>query len=499
MSHHRSLDTPADQMAVPATAENRSSRDRVLTSTEIESIARSVEQLCSREGMVSVTVSSVWQGELRWARNLPSLTSDRRNVSIFVARKIRSGGGSAATNQLDEASLRGVVQSAERQALEGADQRSLDFEVEEATVGAVPTTTWSEATYGRTQKENALLVQEATTQASAKGILSAGYLESRAFAMGTFMRNDYGKQSWFVGRMTQAQCTATVRHPNGTGSGWAAGSSYDFAKVSDRDIARRALDKCLASLDPVRIEPGRYTTILEPQAVAQLVDTVFGASSRAPLRDVSENGQLRGTFWLGWDESVQRDRSKLGLKVMDERITIDHDPSDPDLGLLPVDGMAPITYVKNGVLTALSYKRGYGLNEMNRHAPDLTRGSYRMSGGTTTMDEMIATTKRGLLLTRFSSIRILDQMSLLSTGLTRDGLWLIENGKITKSVRNFRFTESALFVLNNVVELGVPVPVFHPFEQSDYAHYVPHLALTPVIVPPLKVNDFSFTSTIDAI
>jgi predicted Zn-dependent protease len=107
-----------------------------------------------------------------------------------------------------------------------------------------------------------------------------------------------------------------------------------------------------------------------------------------------------------------------------------------------------------------------------------------MSGGTTSVEEMIATTKRGLLVTRFSGIDTLDNGSMLLTGLTRDGLWLIENGKISKAVKNFRFTESPLFVLNSLEQLGEPVPTFNQI---------------PVIVPPLKARDFSFTSLVDAV
>jgi predicted Zn-dependent protease len=109
----------------------------------------------------------------------------------------------------------------------------------------------------------------------------------------------------------------------------------------------------------------------------------------------------------------------------------------------------------------------------------------RMSGGTTSLEEMIKTTKRGLLVTRFSGISLLDPRSLLSTGHTRDGLWLIENGVITRPVKNFRFTDSPLFMLNSVEALGTPVPVFHPE--------------APLIVPPIKSASFNFTRLADAV
>jgi predicted Zn-dependent protease len=118
-----------------------------------------------------------------------------------------------------------------------------------------------------------------------------------------------------------------------------------------------------------------------------------------------------------------------------------------------------------------------------------------MTGGKTSIDEMIASTTRGLLVTHFSNIRVLDDTSMLSTGLTRDGLWLIEHGKISKAVKNLRFTESPLFAFNSIEQMGEPVPVFRPV-KNPYETTEP---LKPAIVPPIKSRDFSFTSTIDAI
>src|SRR5690606_27934217 len=117
-------------------------------------------------------------------------------------------------------------------------------------------------------------------------------------------------------------------------------------------------------------------------------------------------------------------------------------------------------------LTNLPYDRHYALYEIGEdapvHAPAL---GYRLNGGTTSVEEMIATTQRGLLVTRFSGIRPLELFGV-QTGQTRDGLWLIENGKITKPVKNFRFTESPLFMLNQLEQLGVPVPVFRPVRHA---------------------------------
>ncbi|MBX6332536.1 MAG: TldD/PmbA family protein, partial [Gemmatimonadaceae bacterium] len=273
-------------------------------------------------------------------------------------------------------------------------------------------------------------------------------------------------------------------------SGWAGLSSYDWAAIDPQALAARALEKCEASQHPVALEPGRYTVILEPQAVADLLEIL--ASSM--YREIPEGGG-RGPWALAPDDALKLWRTKLGLKVLDERITISHDPADPELGILPEPWMQPVTWFDKGVLVNLAYNRNYALERLNENAALRGMTGYRMSGGTTSIEEMIATTKRGLLVTRFSNIRTLDDRSLLATGLTRDGLWLIENGKISKAVKNFRFTESPLFVLNAIEQLGQPVPVFRPVKDP----YEQSRPLTPAIVPPLKARDFSFTSTIDAI
>jgi predicted Zn-dependent protease len=144
-----------------------------------------------------------------------------------------------------------------------------------------------------------------------------------------------------------------------------------------------------------------------------------------------------------------------------------------------------VKWIDRGVLTAMSDHRDYALRSRNENLGHPNSLAYRMSGGATSIEEMIASTKRGLLVTRLSNVGLLDGGSVLCTGLTRDGLWLIENGAISKAVKNLRFTESPIFVLNSIEQLGQPVRVFSPG--------------APVIVPPLKARDFSFTSMIDAV
>lgn len=474
---------------------------RILTSEDCRAVLERAHSFARGGGDTRVGILSWWQGELRWARNRMSLASDRRSIRITVARTVPGGnpGGPVVTNQLDDASLEAAVRAAERRSELGSKPgRGLGFFpqfplYEPFQKAAI----WSDATYDLGLEERGEIARSMIAPAEAKGFLSAGYLEVRAgalAALGTefpeLRTGEYALGDQPYVRWTQAQCSTTVRDPTGLGSGWAGLSSYDWARIDAGALAERAVQKCQASRDPVAIEPGRYTVILEPQAVADLI----GSLVREFYPRETPEGGSPSPWRLAYDAVLGLWRSKLGMKVVDERITISHDPADPALGIVmhPLERPRPVAWIERGVLTNLGHR--FDTDVKRLEGANRLRGAtgYRMSGGDTSIEEMIRTTRRGLLVTRFSNIRVLDRESLLSTGLTRDGLWLIENGEITKAVKNFRFTESPLLVLNNIEQLGEPVPVFRPTKDEGGQ-------LTPAIVPPLKARDFSFTSLIDAV
>jgi predicted Zn-dependent protease len=472
---------------------------RILSPADCDAILRRAHRFARGGGDTAVRVSSWWHGELRWARNRVNLASDRRDITLTVYRTVLGGRtAGVTTNQLDDVSVEAAVRAAERSSsLEARMGRGAGYFPPIPASQRPSAAIWSDATYGLTTERRAEVARSVIEPAETKGMLSAGYIEARA-ATFAYLGTDFaplraGTHAFWhqpYVRWTQAQCSMTVRDPRGTGSGWAGLASYDWSKLDPASLADRALRKCLTSQNPVALEPGRYTVILEPQAVCDLMEALVPTFER---REPPERG-TPGPWVLAQDEALNLWRTKLGVKVADERITIGHDFADPELGIVAANEEypGPVTWIDRGVLTALGHYLDTDLRQLEgRHQ---LRGlvAYRMSGGETSLEEMIRTTKRGLLVTRFSNLRQLDPVSVLSTGLTRDGLWLIENGKVTKAVKNFRFTESPLFVLNSIDQLGPPVPVFRP-TRSEGGH------LTPAIVPPMKVRDFSFTSTIDAI
>lgn len=467
---------------------------RILSELDCEAIAKRVFAFAKGPGETIVNVMSWWNGELRWARNRTSLASDRRDIRLEIFRDVGLGRGNVSTNQLDDVSLESAVRAAERSAvLSPRIRRPPPVHPPFPRPDRPKTAIWSDATYAATADARGEAARALIAPAEAKGMLSAGYLEMRAGSLARLSSKRVGSVAapWDIPYVswTQAQCSMTVRDKEGSGSGWAGLSSYDWTRIDAPALATRALEKCIASQHPVGLEPGRYTVILEPQAVAELVSMMLPEM----YREIAEGGH--GPWALAQDDVLGLWRTKLGLKVLDERITISHDPADPRLGIVPEPWMEPITWFDRGVLTNLAFDRAYALSMLNVNAPRRSLIGYQMTGGKTSVDEMISTTTRGLLVSHFSDIRVLDEVSLLCTGLTRDGLWLVEHGKITKSVKNLRFTESPLFAFNSIEQMGEPVPVFRP-TKDPYEQQTP---LTPAIVPPIKSRDFSFTSSIDAI
>ncbi len=471
---------------------------RLLSDAVAQQVIDRVINWCGKQDRLDVRVQSAWSGGQRWARNRAFLTSNVRTIVVAIRREAGVASSAIMMNQVDDDSLRAACAYVEagmaRKHRPGVTD-SLDLALAHPILEAKGIPVWSDATYHRTAAENARAAVEMTERAESNGMLSAGFFETTGASVVEYRRDGWGRVSNVTGRATFAQCSSTVRHPKGVGSGWAGASSFDLPRLDLAKLGEIAFDKCLRSMNPVRIEPGRYQTILEPNAVASFATAFFNALGRG-----DDGERATGVHWLGYDAAIRRHRSKLGLQIMDRRLTVSHDPEDPITGTIPVPGMRKIDFVTHGVLTTMFTDYRYALPEQNSREFAPERNSFVMRGTeTTTMDEMISTMKRGLLVTRFSDMTLLDKKSLLCTGFTRDGLWLIENGKITKAVRNFRFTESPLFAFNNVESIGEPVPVMSPFYGKILFPLQLQRAVPSVMVPPLKVNDFSFTSTVDAV
>jgi len=464
---------------------------RLLSREECEAISKRVLSFATVEE-VRVSIGGGGRGNTRFAVNQVSTAGDNYDVVVTVRagigqfvpaaqqptdpaapkRGIRVG--SSSTNRLDDASFRDVVQTAERLArLAPEDPEALPelpsqaFESDQA---------WSDATAALDPTGRAAAVKHVADPARAANLMSTGYLESNA----GFFAVANNKGLFAYRRATSCSMTMTVRTPDGTGSGWAGAVHHDFSRIDPRALGARAIDKAQRSVNPVAIEPGRYTVVLEPTAVGNLVQLIaFNLGAR--------NADEGRSFF-----TKPGGGNKIGLKIIDERISITSDPLDPELpaGAFTGEGL-PVrrtSWIEKGVVQNLAYDRYWALNKGREPLPGPS--TFRMTGGSSTLEELIASTERGLVVTRFWYIRPVDPRTILYTGLTRDGTFLIEKGKITRAVKNLRFNESPIFMLNNIEGMTQPVRVSASEDGS------PGFS---VMVPAMKIRDFNFTSLSDAV
>ena len=227
-------------------------------------------------GYTFVEITSIWTGNVRWARNQISTSGDVRDNEISVHRNIKGADGSVDINDVTDAALVAAARRAERILAQDKEKPNSDLI---NRLPLEPYTTqhlFSESTYQLDADKRSWSAIELAERAASAGMLSAGYIE--VAAVGTAIIDTLGRAHYFS--YTSAQYSVTVRDPKGTGSGWAGDSWYDWQKLDTAALTARALDKCLKSRNPVAIEPGRYTTIMEPQAVSDFVGRLFRDESR---------------------------------------------------------------------------------------------------------------------------------------------------------------------------------------------------------------------------
>ena len=452
----------------------------IITREEAEALGKRVLGFATADE-TRVAINSAARGNTRFAVNQVSTAGDNSDTLIAVRSVIGKRVGIATTNRRDDAGLKAVVEASERLARLSPEDPELMSELgpQQYREGLA----WVDATARLDPAGRAAAVSKITEQARAAGLVSTGYLESRATAQAVMN----SKGLFAYSRDTDVALTTTVRTAEGTGSGWAGAAANDWTAIDPAALGARAVDKAKRSANAVAIEPGRYTVILEPTAVGNLVQLIGGALS---ARSADEG---RSFF------TKPGGGNKIGMKVVDERVTLVSDPFAPGTLGSPFapEGLPTerVVWIENGVVKNLNYDR-FWAEKQGKTPTGVAPGGFgglaslAMSGGSETIESLIAGCQRGILVTRFWYIRSVDPRTILYTGLTRDGTFLVENGKITRPVRNLRFNESPIFMLNNIEAMGQPVRVSASESGSPG---------TSVVVPPLRVRDFNFTSLSEAV
>ena len=446
--------------------------ERSLMSREQAQAVLEKAKKVSKADEVTINLRSRHATDVRFAANQLSTSGGVWNTVLTVTSAFGKRHGSASANDLSDESIARVVAQAESLAkLSPEDPEWMP------TLGPqtyLPVDAYVDATARLTPADRARAAITALEPARKSGDLqAAGFLVVEATS------NAVGNSRGLFGyhRSTRANYTLTVRTADGTGSGWAGADANDWKAIDFAKVSETAIEKARRSRNPVAIEPGRYTVILEPEAVADLVQPL------AYSLDARMADEGRSAF------AKAGGGSKVGDRIVDPRITLISDPRDRQLLTAPFDeeGLPAnrTSWIENGVLRQLVYSRFWA--QKQGKSPNAAPGSVKLLGGPTSMDEMIRSTPRGILVTRLFYLRQVDPRTILITGLTRDGTFLIEDGRIARAIKNFRFNESPLAMLDRLVAVGPAVRVAGT-ESGGV-----------VVVPPLEVRDFNFTSLSDAV
>jgi predicted Zn-dependent protease len=407
--------------------------------------------------------------------------------TVFAGRTAR-----ATTNKFDDDSLRRVVESSEALAkvqhpdpdlLPMPDSREAAGKTGGAPVSTqVVPTRYFEHTAAMTPQLRAAGVKQIVNVAQKHKLTTAGIYSSSDSVDGIF--NSRGLSAWH----TQTLAEVSITMLGADSSGWQKANSPDVANLDPLHIAEVAAKKALDSTHPTEIGPGKYTVILEPSAALDIVGFMFWDYSGMAILD-------QRSFLTG----------RIGTKLFGDNITIWDDVTHPLQTGSPFDGEGMrrmrLPLVENGVVKRVVYARataermkrseykdkvgpveptGHGFplpNEMGEMPQNIVFASPH---DPQTLAQMIASTERGVLVTRLWYIREVDPYEKICTGMTRDGTFLVENGQIKQGVRNFRFNQSLIHMLSNVEAMSAPLRACGE-ESFD------------MVVPAMKIHDFNFT------
>ena len=429
----------------------------------------------------------------RFANNTIHQNMEEESQQISVRVSFGGRTARATTNKYDDDSLRRVVQSAE--SLARVQQEDPDLlpmptpqEVAEnaAHSEAKPVRRNFESTAALTPQERAAGVAGMVDVARRHALTCAGIFSSAQLIEGIF--NSRGIADWY--EQTLAEVSITMM--GDTSSGWQKANSPDVAQLDPARMAGIAAEKTIASKDPIELAPGKYTVILEPSAVLDAVGFMFWDYSGSALLE---------------QRSFLNDR--IGMQLFGSKITVWDDAYHPLQTGVPFDGEGmkrhKLKLIEDGVVRAVTYSRGsaarmkhsevackvgpivatgHGFplpNEIGEAPMNLVFAGPS-PGQAQSVEQMIASTERGILVTRLWYIREVDPYEKILTGMTRDGTFLVEDGKIQRGIRNFRFNESLVHMLQNVEAMSEPVRASGE-ESMD------------MVVPAMKVRGFNFTET----
>jgi PmbA protein len=455
----------------------------MLDQTKAQEIFNKIKKFSSVDE-IEVIFSSTDHSLTRFANNTihQNVSELTETASIRVAFDGKTA--RATTNRFDDESLKRAVQSAESIAKvqePDPDLLPMATAAEAKGDGATPTR-WFEQTAKITPADRAKAVGQIVATAKKNGLVTAGIYSSTQGA--DCIINSKGVNAFH--QYTSAEVSITMLADDS--SGWQKSNSPDVNDVEHLRLAEIAAQKAKESRGPKELPPGKYTVVLEPAAVLDLVGFMFWDFGGMAILD-------QRSFL----------NNRIGTRLFGENITIVDDVAHPLQSGAAFDGEGVqrkrVSLVEKGVIKSLVYSRGtaarmqksehagkVGAVQVTGHGFPLpneigeapTNIVFITPGGEQTTEQMIAGTERGILITRLWYIREVDPYEKILTGMTRDGTFLIENGKARQGIRNFRFNQSLIEMLSSVEAMSKAV------RSSGEEAF-------DMVVPAMKVRNFNFT------
>ena len=426
----------------------------------------------SKADSIELVLSGSNSYNLRFALNSLSTNGFADGLSLSVTSNIGRKSGSVSLNKFGDEDIKAAVERSENIARLSPDNNEFVPPLEPQEY--LKSNNFSAETESISSSYRAGQIEHVIDKSISENLLAAGFFEDEVSF--TAVHNSNGLFAYNLGSL--AGFSTTVRTKDGTGS---SRSQKQYVNVKDLNahvLSDRAITRSVLSANPKELSPGKYTVILEPAATA---DMIAYCSYFMDARSADEG---RSFF------SKSGGGNKIGETIIDTRATIYSDPTDPKSPSIPFnrEGMPrnKIHWFENGVLRNLTRSRFWAEKTGQPAVPFYS--NLIMEGTDKSLEEMIASTDYGILVTRFWYIRTVDPRTILLTGLTRDGLFEIKDGKIAGSVKNFRFNESPIGVLSNILDIGQAENAVGAETGNQQMH-----------VPPLKVKDFYFSSLSDAI
>ena len=438
-----------------------------LTRSRCQEILERVRRFSTAEE-VEILLTGGRQSLTRFANNIIHQNVEENSALLSVRAVVGQRTARATTNRFDDDSIRRVVEEAVSIARLQAPDPDLPPIAEPSTTPDVDR--FDEPTAAAEPEFRADAIRRAVQIAESRSLTAAG-----TFSIGVSAEAVLNSRGLFAYHaQTRAEASITVMGPDS--SGWAKANSTRAGEIDLERLAEVAVQKALASRAPVEIPPGPYPVTLEPAAVLDLFGFLAYDFSATALRD---------------QRSFLTDR--LGKPLFGSNITIRDDACHPLQSGAPFDGEGiarrPLVLVDQGVVREVAYSRqsarlagveptGHGFPVPNEYGEAPVNIVF--SGGDSSVEEMVRSMDRGILVTRLWYIREVDPYQKILTGMTRDGTFLVEGGEIRRGLRNFRFNQSMIELLRNVEALG---PAVRAAGEESFE----------MVVPPLQVREFHFS------